>query len=46
MFRKLQKTDFYIHKLEHLTMQVLKFGKTNLTMPNQTFGLWDALFMR
>jgi len=46
MFLKLPKRDYFIPRLELPIMQVLKFGRTSLTILSQTFGRLDVLYMR
>lgn len=46
MFPKLQNKDCFIHKLELLIMQVLKYGKINLMIVNLIFGHLDVYFMK
>lgn len=47
MFQRLQnKQGLLKHKQEHLTMHLLKFGKTKLMISDQTFGLLAVYFMK
>jgi len=46
MYLKWLNKNFCILKLELLTMQVLKFGKTILTIHKVMYGLWAAWFTK
>jgi predicted secreted acid phosphatase len=46
MYQKLLKMDYSTLKLELHIMQVQKFGKINLMIPNQIYGHWDVSYMK
>ena len=42
MSPKSQKMAYYTHRQEPLIMQVHRYGKISLMIPNLTYGVWDV----